>query len=149
MNFANIVRVGSFFLFWVCVSLAAVWAIDNRPPFRLESYEPVSAKRGEIAKISAKVERDLRRECSVKFTRYLFDSAGYRYELGQPQELSVTGLRQVAALSPDELRVSVLIPERMATGTALYMTDLQYVCNPFHVIRPVSMTMEIRIEVLP
>lgn len=149
MNRAAVSRWIFCALFWVCVCVVGMWMADDDPPFRLISYEPVTAKRGQFAAIRAKVHRDLERNCSVKFARYLFDAKGYRYDLPPAQEMTTAGIRMLGMVHPGELRITIPIPADMTPGTARFVTDLSYVCTPFHVLQPIPVLMEVRIEVLP
>jgi len=65
----------------VCVLIwIGAMALDRAPPFKLLSYWTNQPKPGGTLVVRAKVHRDLDRECSVAFSRYLFDRFGARHE---------------------------------------------------------------------
>lgn len=136
-------------MFWLCVGQLLAWASQHTPPFEVISYETASVKRGDTAFVVVKVKRDLGRKCYVTFSRYLFDSKGYRYAFGKEESMTPSGLTRLENLNPGELRLALPIPDSISPGTARYVTDLSYRCNPFHVLQPVAMTMEIPLEILP
>ena len=58
----------------VCVLIwIGAMALDRAPPFKPLSYWTNQPKPGGTLVVRAKVQRDLDRECSVTFSRYLFD----------------------------------------------------------------------------
>lgn len=123
--------------------------LDTKPPFRLLDYTATPTHPGGYSQINANVRRELDRGCSVKFNRYLFDSRGFRFDLGTEQEMSGPAISRLAAITPDALRIAVPFPKGIATGPARFMTDLRYVCNPIHRWRPITVQMEMIVEVLP
>jgi hypothetical protein len=136
-------------LFWACIAKVGYWMVDRAPPFRLVSYEVPPAKRGGVASVTAVVERDTSRGCSASFSRYLFDSRGFRYALGNEESMTAEMIARMNARAPGRLQVAVPLPEAMAPGPARYVTDLRYVCNPSHFFRPIEVVMEVHLEVLP
>ena len=69
-------------VFMIALGIAAiVLALDRRVPFSVVSVEPAYARPGQIVVIRATVHRDIKRECSAQFTRYVFDSQWTRWYL--------------------------------------------------------------------
>lgn len=137
---------------WMLILLASaqfvVWATDRRPPFALISAQVNTPRPGEQLRVAAKVRRDLERDCSVAFSRYLFDSVGVSYDLAGPQMMSPTALRQMDALAPGELNLNIRVPETFRPGSAVFSTILEYRCNPLQdVLRPIYVQMHIPFEV--
>lgn len=86
-------------LMWVWIVLLLItvgqlvwWSIDREPPFHVGSYTPTSAKPGQTATISANVERELKRGCSVQFSRYLYDPGGTRHDMVAGQFMTAKAL---------------------------------------------------------
>ena len=139
---------------WLVISLAlvqvSVWAMDRSPPFALLSFKVNSPQPGQLLTVEAKVRRDLDRECSVYFSRYLFDSIGVRYDLTGPQMMSPSAIRQMDSLAPGELNLILPVPTTFRPGPAVFSTVLEYRCNPLQdLIRPIYVQMHIAFEVMP
>jgi hypothetical protein len=139
---------------WLVIILAigqiTVWAMDRKPPFALLSAEVNSPRPGEQLMMSAKVRRDLHRDCSVVFSRYLFDSIGVRYDLSGQQVMGPDAIRNMNALAPGELNLIVRIPETFRPGPAVFSTVLEYRCNPLQdLVRPIHVQMHVVFEVRP
>lgn len=135
----------------VCVLIwIGAMALDRAPPFKLLSYWTNQPKPGGTLVVRAKVHRDLERECSVKFSRYLFDKVSARYKASGPQLMTPQALRNMDALAPGELNLQVPIPINFPAGPAVLTTVLEYRCNPLQdVVRPIPVEMNIPFEVLP
>lgn len=104
-------------------------AVDRSPPFKLLSAWASQPKPGGVLVVRAKVWRDLDRECSVSFSRYLFDKVGARHEASGPQMMTPKALRNMDALAPGELNLQVPIPINFPAGPAALTTVLEYRCN--------------------
>ena len=133
---------------------ALIWigamALDREPPFKLLSYWTNQPKPGGALVVRAKVQRDLDRECSVTFSRYLFDRFGSRHEASGPQLMTAQGLRDMDALAPGELNVQVPVPVYFPPGPARLTTVLEYHCNALQdVVRPIGVELNMVFEVLP
>ena len=127
-----------------CLIQVAFWAFDRSPPFKLISYTSTSAPPGKSVLLTAKVRRDLSRECSVVFSRHFFDSSGARYDLVAGQYMSAYALRLMDQLTPGELRLRDDLPESVTPGLAHLFTNLEYSCNKFHrLVWPIEVTMEL------
>ena len=135
----------------IIVSLIQVawWAVDRAPPFRLIDATTNSPAPGGVLHITARVERDLDRECSVTFSRYLFDAAGFRHDSIGPQLMSPWALRTMDAMAPGQLNIRMRIPEEFPPGKGTINTVLEYRCNPLQdVMRPIQIEMNIPFEVV-
>lgn len=124
-----------------------LWAIDRRAPFELTSTEPAIGRGGEVVDLRAYVQRDLSRECHATYTRFLYDGAGFRHDLGGPNYINAAGVADLERRTPGELRIAVRLPTGLAPGRAALVTTLDYSCNPLHRIWPVHVVMEIPFEV--
>ena len=129
-------------IFW----LAGDWAFDRHPPFAI--IGPVMARNappGGTAYFVADVRRDLDRDCSVRFSRYLIDGAGVRHDFAvDPRVMTADGLRAMDTLMAGKLRLAVEIPRGANPGRATYTTELIYVCNPLHKWWPIEVSMPLR-----
>lgn len=127
-----------------------VMAFDREPPLALISSWTSSPKPGGILVVRAKVRRDLDRECSATFSRYLFDKFGSRHEATGPQMMTAQGIRNMDALAPGELNVQLPVPINFPAGPAIMTTIFEYRCNPLQdLFRPIGVEMNIPFEVLP
>lgn len=127
-----------------------VWqAFANRtPPFMILSVEPATARPGDYIRIYASVWRDPVRQCSVDYSRYLFDRDGTRYDLGS-SSLSSTGIAGLERTMPGRLAVAVQLPAGMLPGRAKIQTTLAYACNPAQKWLPIDVLTELPFNVLP
>lgn len=134
----------------LCAVPVLYWSLDRSPPFALLSAQVNSPRPGGILYVDARVRRDLDRECSVEFSRYLFDRNGSRHEAGGPQLMTPQAIRAMDAAAPGILRVTMQIPIGFPPGPAEMVTVLQYRCNPIQdLFRPIGVQMTIPLEVLP
>lgn len=132
----------------VCLWISTM-AFDRDPPFKLLSYWTNQPTPGGMLVVRAKVHRELDRECSVTFSRYLFDRFGTRHEATGPQMMSPQALREMNASAPGELNLLVPIPTYFPPGQARLSTILEYRCNALQdVLRPINVEMNIWFEVL-
>lgn len=129
---------------WVLVE-----AFDREPPFALLSSWTSQPRPGGVLVVRAKVYRALERDCSVTFSRYLFDRFGNRHESGGPQLMTPQGLREMDAEAPGELNLHVQIPLSFPPGPGRLTTILEYRCNALQdVLRPIGVEMTVPFEVL-
>lgn len=137
-------------LFMVAVlGQCTAWMLDRSPPFHLLSYQTNQPTPGGVLVVRAQVRRELDRECSVTFSRYLFDRFGARHEAGGPQLMTPQGLRSMDALAPGQLNVQAAIPINFPPGPATFNTVLEYRCNPLQdLVRPIGVEMVIPFEVV-
>lgn len=134
----------------VCLLQVAWWAADREPPFRLISAVTNSPEPGGVLHVTALVHRDLERDCSVTFSRYLFDAAGFRHDSIGPQLMTPYALRTMDAMAPGQLNIRMRIPEEFPPGKGTINTVLEYRCNPLQdVMRPIQVEMNIPFEVKP
>lgn len=132
-------------LVWTLIS----WALDRNPPFAIVGpIQVVNAKPGETAFFTAEVRRDLDRECSVDFSRYLIDGVGVRHDFGaDPRVMTADGIRAMDVLMGGRLRLAIEIPRGANPGPAVYTSELRYRCNPLHQWWPIEVTMPLRFKI--
>lgn len=141
-----------FWMLLLVVSLAQVawWALDRDPPFRLIIAQANSPQPGGVLLVRSRVQRDLERDCSVVFSRYLFDRNGTRHDATSPQMMTAQGLRNMDALAPGQLNVQIQVPDSFPPGHAVMTTILEYRCNPLQdIARPIPVEMSVPFEVVP
>ena len=126
-----------------------IWAFDRAPPFKVLRADPVIVKAGEPALFTASVWRDPDRICDADFVRYIFDSKGYRHDVGTIQRASAEMIARYERLTPGELKIVVPTPTFLPAGQASLVTVLNYACNPVHEIwRRITVTMEMPLTVV-
>jgi hypothetical protein len=132
----------------VAVVLVAVQAADREPPFAVLSVEPAQARAGEPVVITAKVKRDMSRDCSVSMSRSLFDSSGARvdYPLARFSDAAIDLMERVG---PGMLRVSIVVPINASVGPANLVSVLDYRCNRVHSLWPIEVTTYLPFDVIP
>lgn len=141
------VRVAQIIIF-LAIALVVYYAMDRDPPFAVVSVLPAQARPGEYVTLQATVRRDVDRRCSADFSRYLYDSAGSRFDLGR-SSASAEMIDSLERTSPGFLKVSIKLPEVMEPGQADMQTVLAYRCNKVHTIWPIEVTTDIPFLVLP
>lgn len=141
----------SLIIVLACALQVLWWVFDTSPPFELVSYTATAAQPGGVTRIEAVVKRDLARDCSVPFSRHLFDATGVRFDISGHQMMSASALNTLNQISPDRLRLIVPVPPIAAPGRALITTVLEYRCNPLQesIGKPIRMEMKTYFEVLP
>lgn len=139
----------SWAIIWACALVALYWALDRTPPFVMTEYTVLNATRGETAYVTATVERDVGRDCTVNFVRYLIDANKARHDIGGTQYMTAAALRQMERDMPDSLRLAVRIPADVPIGPATLVTALEYRCNPMHSLWPMDVLLEMKLKVLP
>lgn len=153
MNRLQTILINSGAAAWAILLAAAAamlfLAMDREPPFVSISYVSTPAQRGGTAVINAEVRRDLRRRCSVQFSRFMVDAAGTRWEVTPLTTVTAQGLRVFDAASTDRLRVPVNVPLGAAPGRATLITPLAYRCNVMHDFFPIDVVLSYQFEVLP
>jgi hypothetical protein len=133
-------------LFTVC--MLAYWAADRRDVFELKNYLLTVGVRGGYAHLDGEAERNLSRGCEVYYSRYMFDSQGYRWDLTGMLHMSAEAVAQMDREAPGRLRLTVPIPDGAALGPAKVVTMLTYTCNPVHRIWPVNQVLVIPITII-
>lgn len=141
----------SLIIVLACALQVLWWVFDTSPPFELVSYTATAAQPGGVTRIEAVVKRDLARDCSVTFSRHMFDATGVRFDLSGQQMMSASALKTLNEISPDKLRLNIAVPAIAAPGRALVTTVLEYRCNPWQesIGRPIRVEMKNYFEVLP
>ena len=135
-------------LFWACAAVLAYWSVDRTPPFTLLSYSTEPVKRGGTALIKANVVRDVTRGCTVTYSRFLFDSRGFRYDLNEQQRMTAEAIKSLDKITPNVLSIAVPIPQDISVGRALFQSVLHYTCNPLQLIFPITVFMEVDFTIL-
>ena len=134
-------------LMWLCnltlmLGIAAiVWfASERSPPFVMLSVEPATARPGDYLTIRAAVKRDITRECSAQFSRFIFDSSGARYDIGASTS-SAEMIRTMEIKTPGQLVVTFKLPDNISPGPSNLTTVLEYRCNKVHRFWPIDVTL--------
>jgi hypothetical protein len=128
--------------------LVLYYAADRAPPFRLVSSEPAEAQAGEFVTIRSVVRRDTARGCNAEFSRFIFDAAGARFDLGTAA-MSADAIAKMERLTPGRLVLSFRVPNSMAPGPAVLQTVVYHQCNRVHALWPIVTTIEMPFVVLP
>ena len=140
-------------LLWLLMALSAVGggylSMDNTAPFVLRGYTVFNAPAGQVAFINGNTSRDLKRDCSVSFSRFLMDSQRIRHEIASDSHMTAEALRAMDREMGGALRLSIRIPPDAATGPAKLMTVLRYRCNAVQEFFPINVLLEMQMEVLP
>lgn len=141
---------------WALLGLAAVlwpvrWAFDRDPPFAITGpVTVVNAQAGGEVMFNAPVRRDLDRECSVMFARYMIDAAGFRRDFDKgPRPMSAEDLRAMDKRMNRHLQIAIPTAAGMPPGASVYTVNLLYRCNPLHALYPIEVTMTLPFEILP
>jgi hypothetical protein len=133
-------------VFAIC--MLAYWASDRREVFELKNFIWTVGPRGGVAFLDGQADRNLDRHCEVYYSRYMFDSRGYRWDLTGVLHMSAEAVEQMDREAPGRLRLTVPIPEGASTGPAKVVTMLTYTCNPIHRIWPVNQVLVIPITII-
>lgn len=126
------------------IAVVTYYAMDRLPPLRLLSYEPgLEAKAGSYLKVSAKVWRDISRNCDLQLERFIFaDSGRARYEVAS-YTVPDSVIYSTEVSTPGELHYVMYVPEFAEPGPALIHTVLEYRCNKVHNVWPIVVVTEI------
>lgn len=137
-------------LTWGGVGLtAAVWALDDDPPFRTLSYTVTPTVPGGSMIVIADVKRELHRDCTSTYSRRFVDSRGAIHALESDTTISAAGIRDMDKRSPGKLIFTVPVSYDTPPGKGLIITPISYNCNPWQSWRPLTMNLEMVGEVLP
>lgn len=118
--------------------LSVAWfAMDREPPFAVLSVEPASALPGQWVKLRGEVRRDLHRKCASDFSRYIFDSEGVRFDLGNASA-SAAMIERIDRSDPGHLTIAFQVPATIHPGKAELVTVLEYACNKVHRFWPIE-----------
>jgi hypothetical protein len=128
----------------------AWWALDRKPPLRQLAPATYTAVRpgGTTVIVLPSVERDLDRDCSVRWSQHLYDGQGTRHNLASGYQTSA-GLIEQAQRMGNTLRMAVPISPAAAPGSALWISQLEYRCNPIHTLAPIEVQLSIPLEISP
>ena len=132
---------------FMVLCVAGAMSLDRQPPFEVLSVTPAFARPGETVVIIASVRRDVARNCSATFSRFIFDSKAARFELGNANATADT-IRRMERRSPGMLTVAALIPLVAAPGPAVVETAIEYQCNVMHAIWPIAVTATLPFTIL-
>lgn len=144
-------------MFVVIVVGVIASAMDRKPPFSIQEHPLIEARAVELVSVDVPVTRDLSRHCDAEIDRYLFDSAGARFDLASGLFASDAMIRQIEEKTPGRLRFSLQLPPAataenpagIAPGDARFVNELRYVCSKGHRFWPINVHTEIVIRVLP
>lgn len=117
---------------------SAYWILfDNKVPLTYDSSEFVAGGPGQPAKIIFYVTRY--RFCNGHVNRWLEDATGNRYYLPSVY-LDANQLRELDALSPGKITITVDIPHNFVEGIGKYVAQTEYACNPLQQYFPLKVT---------
>lgn len=108
------------------------WVVDREPPVAIKSaivVPPVTP--GSSLRVEATVKRDLSRECDVLVNHWVQDVKGYRYYFPNV-EITSDSIKRLEQLFPGFTKYTVELSKGAAVGKAVYHSELNYSCNPFH-----------------
>lgn len=128
--------------------MTLVWAADRSAPFVVKHgrvIPPVYA--GDSAKIEGEVWRDTARNCDLEVRHWIEDAAGFRHYLPNVHMASES-IRRLEQISPGVTRYTMAVPAAFISGRAVYHAESLYVCNPVHLIWPISVITRINFDVL-
>jgi hypothetical protein len=141
-------KIYSFLFLVYLTGQLAFWYTDTRVPFRVTGEAVYTAAiPGETVKVEVPAKRDAHANCSVLFSRYMYDSNGTYYDLMATRFLSAQGIHLLDKINPNHVKFAFKIPEEATPGKALVVTQLSYMCNPLNYIWPIDYDMKITIEV--
>lgn len=139
----------SWAVIFICATITLYWALDRTPPIAMRSYTPFNAAPGEYALVVIGLDRpDKRRDCSERSSKYLIDSQGVRHRIGSTETMSPAAVKHMRQFSPDSMKFKIYMPKSASPGPAILIADIEYQCNPVHALWPISVLLEIPIEVL-
>ncbi len=126
-------------------------ALDNKSPFEVIHVEPAIAAPGESVTITARVRRDIDRNCSCDMRRALYDGAGVRHDDPTDYRFSANSIRTMAETSPGVLKVKIRVPLDAAPGVGRVESDLAYRCpgNLVHLAWPIRTLAVMPITIVP
>ena len=127
------------------------WALDREPPFAITGpVTVVNPEAGGEVFFDMPVRRDIERECSATFARYMIDAKGFRRDFDRdPRHVSADAIRAMELRMDGRLQLAIPTAYGMPPGRSTYTTILQYRCNPLHAWWPIEVTMTLEFEVLP
>ena len=138
---------------WVPWLVIIIWVLsvahmasDRKPPIEVMPIEPTEVAAGDTAIFAIPVRWDLTRRCESRFSRYLFDAAGTRFDLGSGY-LTPIRIREIERATPGRLLVAIHIPAMMAPGPAILASEQAYACNKVHAIWPIQVSTQVHFTV--
>ena len=149
-------RIAARFV-WVGVVMMAIpalitvyWAQDRKPPFELVSFEPVVVVAGESLALHAKVRRDVERNCATRFSRYTINSNNQKSNESVMTYMNADSVADMNRIMGDGvLNLQYPISDDMPAGQAIFITSLDYMCNPLQAVWPIQVVMKVPFTVLP
>lgn len=124
------------------------WAFDNDPPIKMLNYSVVPVYPGGTTLAVADVTRDLSRNCDAVYSRHFVDSTGAIFPIESDTSMGSSAVQTMDKRNPGKLIFTAHIPERAAPGMGTLVTPLSYTCNPWHGLRPITMSLEMQAKVL-
>jgi hypothetical protein len=125
-----------------------IWGADRRVPFAMLEVHPSTAVAGGMAEVSARVKRDVSRQCSMTLTRFLYDRDGFRHDMTGTQSMSADGIRHLEAQKPGMLAMRFAVPSYFPPGPAQLVAEKAYRCNPVHQFFPINATFTLPLVVV-
>jgi len=135
-------------MFGLWAVILGTWGLDREPPFVLGPYTVNSPAPGGVLVFDAQVTRQLERQCSVQFSRHMFDSTGMRIDIAPLTNMSAEALENMDGVMDGRLKLRVSIPHGASPGPAKFVTVLDYRCNPLHYVYPIHILMTVDFEVV-
>ena len=145
-NIIYVIAAGFLTIFFTSVGF---WTFDRHVPFEMYRYTTVPAKPGGTLYIQAEVRRDLHRNCSVSFSRVMYDVKGVRFWESPETYINPKGLADMDLQMKGDLFLALPVPLNAPVGPMTISTYLKYKCNPIHSFWPIETTININTNVLP
>lgn len=137
-----------FLLIFYLFAQLGYWWFDRNPPIKITGIQKTTrAIIGEEVKIEIPVKRDIKRNCSVLFSRYLIDSNGTYYDIMATRFLSYDGWVNMNRVNPDSIKFATEIPRKASLGPAILITQNAYMCNPLQYIWPIDVDIKTELEI--
>lgn len=130
------------------VPIAVMWMRDTTPPLTMQHYTVTPAPPGGTLRVRADVERAVGRNCSAEYSRVFVDSAGQPQPIQASTKASADAAARAENRMPGKLFFSVPLSLDTAPGTGTIITEIEYVCNPWHWGYPIVVPLIMQAEVL-
>lgn len=124
------------------------WMLDSEPPIKMLDYTVAPVYPGGTTVAVADVERNLSRKCDAVYSRRFVDSRGAIFPLESDTSMGASAIKSMDTRQPGKLIFAAEIPASAAPGKGMLITPLRYNCNPWHSMRPITMSLEMQAEVL-
>lgn len=125
------------FSMWSALALAAYWWNDDKPPAQAYAWDAPPVRASETLRMTLYVQRDESRTCTVYFSRWLFDSQGFRYDLEGEQMATSVQIQKFFSASPELSNMAIPVPHTFAAGQGRLIIHTRWICNPMQIIHPI------------